>query len=82
MTIKCVNLDQVSCDDCNEIILIKKWPDARKLGWAVPNDGAFQRCPACTKKYLDNLMLEIKIKKIADECPLVNKEKAQGEGNA
>lgn len=50
--IKCLQLIQVICDDCGTSIMLKRWQDATKLGWAAPIDGAFQKCPRCAKKYI------------------------------
>jgi len=72
MAIKCIQLTQVICDGCGTSIFIKKWQDARKLDWTAPIDGAFQKCPECTKKYTDKIFREAKLAKIAQECPLGN----------
>lgn len=71
MAIKCINLVQVICDDCDDSIMLKTWQEAKHLGWAVPIDGAFQRCPKCTKAYTNKIFAEAKLAKIAKECPLV-----------
>jgi len=52
MAIKCVNLVQVTCDDCGTMLMLEAWQDAAKLGWAAPIDGAFQRCPECSDKFI------------------------------
>lgn len=70
MAIKCIQLVQVICDDCGKSIMLEKWQDARKLDWAAPIDGAFQRCPECSKKYKDKIFQEAKLAQIAKECPL------------
>jgi len=54
--IKCLNLVQVICDDCGETVILKTWQSAKLLGWVVPNDGALQRCPLCSKKYIQNYL--------------------------
>ena len=70
MAIKCINLAQVICDDCGKSILLEKWQEAAKLGWAAPIDGAFQRCPVCSEKYIEKIFREAKLTKIVKECPL------------
>jgi len=72
MAIKCINLTQVICDDYGESILLVNWQDARKLEWTAPNDGAFQRCPSCSKKYKEEIFRQGKLAQIVNECPLVN----------
>jgi len=57
--IKCLQLIQVICDDCGTSIMLDKWQDAAKLEWTVPIDGAFQKCPKCTKKYISEVFREI-----------------------
>lgn len=77
MSIKCINLVQVICDDCGDSIMLKTWQEAKHLGWCVPCDGAIQQCPKCLKIYKDKIFTEAKlakIAKIADECPLVNEK--------
>ena len=74
MAIKCFNLTQVICDDCGKSVILEKWRDAAKLGWAVPNDGAFQRCLKCTEAHKNRLFQDAKIAQIAQNCPLIDKE--------
>lgn len=71
----CLNLVQVVCDDCHETVLLKNWQDAKKLDWAVPNDGAFQRCPECSKKHVDKLFQEAQVAAIVKKCPIINTDK-------
>ena len=75
MAIKCINLVQVICDDCGDSIMLKTWQEAKHLGWAVPCDGAFQRCPSCSKKFTDKIFAEAKLLQIVDKCPIVNEVK-------
>ena len=70
MAIKCIQLVQVICDDCGKSIMLDKWQDASKLGWAAPIDGAFQRCPECSKKYINKFFQEAILAKIVEDCPL------------
>ena len=72
MAIKVISLNQVICDDCGKSIMLEKWRDATKLGWAVPNDGAFQKCDVCADKYKEKIFREAKLVEIANKCPLVN----------
>ena len=68
-----LNLVQVVCDDCKqETVILKQWQHASKLGWAVPIDGACQRCPGCSKKWHDKLFQDAKLATIVKECPIVN----------
>ncbi len=69
----CLNLVQVVCDDCPATVILEEWQHARKLGWTVPNDGAFQRCPKCSQKHHDKLSQEVQIAAIIKQCPILNK---------
>ncbi len=73
----CTNAVFVKCDRCKEMLMLKHWQDARKLGWIVPNDGAFQYCPKCNEARTKKMFQEAKLSKIADECPLVNDTEQQ-----
>ena len=67
----CLNMVQVVCDDCRqETVILKQWQHASKLGWAAPIDGAFQRCPGCSKKRHDKLFQEARIAAIVNQCPI------------
>ena len=79
MAIKCINLIQVICDDCGTSIMLETWQEAAKLDWAAPIDGAFQRCPKCTRKYVDGLYREAKLAQIVEQCPLRNPVAADGD---
>ena len=63
--IKGIQLIQIMCDSCRKSIFLEHWKDAAKLGWCVPIDGAFQKCPECTKKYKEKLFNEVKLTEIA-----------------
>lgn len=68
----CLSLVQVVCDDCRETVILKNWRDAKELGWAVPIDGAFQRCPGCSKKQHDRLFQEAQLAAIIKKCPVLD----------
>ena len=70
MAVKVISLAQVICDDCGKSIMLESWRDAAKLGWAVPNDGAFQKCNVCIVKYKEKIFREAKLAEIADKRPL------------
>ena len=64
MGIKCIVLSkpatketfcEVSCQECEETIVLKNWRDAEKYGWSVPSDGHIHMCPACSKIHMDTL---------------------------
>ena len=48
MGIKTIQADEVSCQRCNETIIVRNWWQARKLGWTVPCDGLLHLCPKCS----------------------------------
>lgn len=60
----------VVCDDCRHCIVLDRWQDAAKLGWAAPCDGGVQKCPACVKLHAQALERQIRLNAIADQCPL------------
>lgn len=69
----CIKKVQVICDKCHdETVILRTWQEAKKLGWTVPIDGAFQWCPQCAKLEQERIGTEIKIAQIAKTCPLVN----------
>ncbi len=48
---------KVTCQDCGNHILVEKWRDATKHGWACPSDGHYQKCPTCQEEFLAALTL-------------------------
>ena len=59
MGIQHITVAEVSCQNCEDTILVKNWRDANEYGWAVPIDGHFQLCPACLKDYKAKLFEKI-----------------------
>ena len=47
MGIESISASKVTCQRCDAVIIVEKWWDARKHGWAVPCDGQLQLCPTC-----------------------------------
>jgi hypothetical protein len=47
MGVERIEASKVTCQRCDAAIIVEKWWDARKHGWAVPRDGQVQLCPTC-----------------------------------
>ena len=70
MALKYIHLTQVICDRCGKSIMLMRWQDATKLGWAAPIDGAVQHCPDCNEQHRSKLFAEAKLAQILEKCPL------------
>ncbi len=49
MGLEAIDAWKVSCQRCEETIVVEEWQDARKHGWAVPSDGHLHLCPKCVE---------------------------------
>ncbi len=47
MSIHTITAEKVTCQQCDNTIIVEQWRDAAKHGWAVPTDGGLQLCPLC-----------------------------------
>jgi len=54
--------------------MLENYRDADKLGWCIPIDGAFQKCPDCKKVYKEKLSREVKLIEIFKNCPLTKED--------